>query len=129
MLSVVSPHEPATAKLLASNIRMQLVKRTRLYDNNGKTDTRDILLSSGEFQGITETTEGVTLLRGTIKAGSAGRESSWQIEGTIEVQVSARRYGSVLQRLRMSVVCHPGAASASQQCCKLSPEFYARRNH
>jgi hypothetical protein len=87
LLSIVCPNDPAIAKLLASNVRIHLVKRTTLYETNGKMNFRDILVSTGEMQGIVETTEGVTLLRGIIKAGLAGRERSWQVATVAEVQV------------------------------------------
>lgn len=90
MLSIVAPNSPAITKILVSCVRMQLVKRTRLYTANGRSNSRDILISSAEMLRIKENADGATLLRGVIKAGSAGRETSWTIEGSTEVQVSQR---------------------------------------
>ena len=68
---------------------MQLLKRTRLQGSAGRVSVRHVLIATGEVQQIKESSQGVTLLRGVIQAGQAGREGSWKVEGMVEVQVGA----------------------------------------
>ncbi|KAL0947343.1 hypothetical protein HGRIS_013461 [Hohenbuehelia grisea] len=94
-LSLVFPENPVLAQLLARNIRIVLLKRTRLWRRTEKKKEADIVvrdstIASAQMRYINEYSEGVTLLRGTIRAGAEGRESSWCVEGVAETQYILR---------------------------------------
>ncbi|KAF9456137.1 hypothetical protein BDZ94DRAFT_1327182 [Collybia nuda] len=81
-LSLVFPENPAVGKLLMRNTRVQLLRRLRITKGAlAETIQRDTVLSSSQVRHAKEYTEGVNILRGSIQAGSAGGESSWQIQG------------------------------------------------
>lgn len=89
MLSLACEDAPILATLLAPNIRIGLIKRTRLYRRGGRDiSTRDVSIAAAEVLQIEDWSERVALVRGEIQAGSAGEECSWRVDGIAEVQVS-----------------------------------------
>ncbi|KAG6832719.1 hypothetical protein H0H92_012291 [Tricholoma furcatifolium] len=88
-LSLVFPKDPVLASLMVPAIH--LLRRVNLRGiGGGALVQRDTPLSSADFQTSKEFTEGVKLLRGDIRAGTAGGEASWQIEDIIQVQYVLR---------------------------------------
>lgn len=78
-----------------------MIKRIRLWKNgDGKGDpiVRDIGLSTAHPTHVSEYMEGVTLFRGHVDAGSAGRETSWKVDGVAEVHVSLTQFDFCARR-------------------------------
>lgn len=71
------------------NIRIQLVRRLNIW-KKGSPDTiqRDTPVTTAALRYAREYEEGVTLLKGEIRAGEQGKEVSWTLDGAAEVQVS-----------------------------------------
>ncbi|KAF8919635.1 hypothetical protein CPB85DRAFT_1429719 [Mucidula mucida] len=99
-ISFVFPTDPALAKLLTRCIRVILLKRitfgTKKKGFSGaKGDDPDSLqhnewvLTSGTLKYQNEFAEGVRLLRGYIRAGGCGKETSWSVD-SIGVQYVLR---------------------------------------
>jgi hypothetical protein len=87
-LSLVFPKEPVLAEILTRHIRIVLLKRVQLR-RKGLRDvvSRDTTIATASMEDHNEYAEGVSLLRGEIQAGRAGRETSWRVDGVAEVQV------------------------------------------
>ncbi|TFK42767.1 hypothetical protein BDQ12DRAFT_719611 [Crucibulum laeve] len=86
-LSLVFPDDPVLAQLLARNMRIQLLKRILVWRKGGSEPVhRDTLAASATLRYGREYKEGVNLLRGDMRAGDMGRESSWRIEDVAELQ-------------------------------------------
>jgi hypothetical protein len=65
-----------------------LVKRTRIWINNGREiSLRDIAIASADIWQVNQPAEGMNILRGSLRAGTAGRDCSWQVDGVAEIQV------------------------------------------
>jgi hypothetical protein len=129
MLSVVAPDSPVIAKLTASNVRIQLLKRICLQGTASRVSLRHVLVATGEVQQIREYSHGVTLLRGVIQAGLAGRERSWQIKGVAEVQASnSSQYYQISKANPRLTVCRTGPASTAWQYRQPYTQFPARRS-
>lgn len=89
ILSLIFPDAPALPALLTPDIRIELIGRLRL-SRIGSTEvaTRERVIGTADIQSISEPTEGIAYLRGTIQAGKAGRGSSWKVFGMADIQVS-----------------------------------------
>ncbi|KAF9001943.1 hypothetical protein BDQ17DRAFT_1426228 [Cyathus striatus] len=90
-LSIVFPEQPAVAHLLTHNIRIQLLRRMVVW-RKGVLDgvQRDVLVSTASLRQAREYNEGITMLRGEIQAGDAGRECSWGLKDYAEVKYLLR---------------------------------------
>lgn len=88
-VTVIFADAPALVGLLTPLVHLKLLKRTRIWTNGRReTNVRNVTIASGEQLRINTSTEGVCVLKGVIRAGAAGRECSWQLDGVAEVQVS-----------------------------------------
>jgi hypothetical protein len=77
------------AQLLAPHIRVKLIKRTRIWVNAGREiSVREIQIMTADIWQGAPLAEGVNYLKGSIKAGGVGHESSWRVDGVSEVQVT-----------------------------------------
>lgn len=86
-MSLVFPDAPALPALLARNIHIELIKRTRLFSGL-ELGLRDISVGAADIRNISEPADGISYLSGVIQAGQAGREHSWMVHGFADVQVS-----------------------------------------
>jgi len=107
-LSLLFPDAPALAQLLASHIRVKLIKRTRIWINAGRDiSVRDLCIANADPLQVDRLIEGANLLNGSIYAGMAGRESSWNVDGVSQVQVG--RYFPILRCIcdwwHLSIFC------------------------
>lgn len=77
--------------MYSKNIRIVLLKRVQLW-RKGITEPiiRDTTLASAHLRYYNEYSEGITLLRGSVRAGAEGKESSWCVKGIAETQVSSQ---------------------------------------
>ncbi|GLB35143.1 hypothetical protein LshimejAT787_0207080 [Lyophyllum shimeji] len=92
-LSLVFPKDPVLASALVSKTQVHLLKRLIVRAKNGEElIQRDTFISSADLRTSKEFTEGVLLFRGTIQAGTAGGEASWQIEDIVQVQYVLRAF-------------------------------------
>lgn len=90
-LSLVFPKDPVLASLLVPNTQIHLLKRLIVRAKRSQElIQRDTCISSAELCTSKEFAEGVRLLRGNIRAGTAGGEASWRVEDIIEVQYVLR---------------------------------------
>lgn len=87
VLSLIFQDAPAIPALLIRNVRIELVKRMRLFGGL-ELALRDTTISTANIQDISEPEDGISHLGGTIQAGQAGREHSWTFHEMIDVQVS-----------------------------------------
>lgn len=79
---------PALAKLYASSVSIQLVKKRRIWVTGGRQiSIRETQLASAVPIGRIECNDGEGFLSFRLEAGAAGRESSWAVEGALEVSV------------------------------------------
>ncbi|KAF4578585.1 hypothetical protein EYR36_000392 [Pleurotus pulmonarius] len=90
-LSLVFPSDPFLASMYSKNIRIVLLKRVQLW-RKGITEPiiRDTTLASAHLRYYNEYSEGITLLRGSVRAGAEGKESSWCVKGIAETQYILR---------------------------------------
>lgn len=97
-LSVVSPQAPAVTKLLMPSIRIQLVKRTRLWINNGKMGSKhDAAIGNADVLNVDESHEGVSTLVCELRSALSSTIASWSITDVAEQQVRSVSYtGSLL---------------------------------
>lgn len=95
IMSLIFPESPALPMLLKESIRIDLYKRMQLLRLKATdVSTRDILLSTAKMGEVNKAVSGVVHLKGTIKAGKSGQESSWMIEDMVHVQVSGNIYSA-----------------------------------
>jgi len=91
MISLSFPHAPALPALLTPNIRIELIKRTRISRFGGlETAMQEISVGCADIRNIKEVAAGVTHLSGVIQAGRPGRENSWKIYAMADVQYIVR---------------------------------------
>ena len=91
---------PALAKLYVTSVSMQLVKRRKIWVSAGRQiSVRETLLSTAVSSGRIECGQGEEYLTFSLEAGAAGRESSWSVDGAVDVSVSASSTNSTLQTL------------------------------
>jgi hypothetical protein len=102
-LSLIFPDAPALPALLTPDIRIELIGRLRL-SRIGSTEvaTRERVIGTADIQSISEPTEGIAYLRGTIQAGKAGRGSSWKVFGMADIQFVIR---TIIQPPK-TISCH-----------------------
>ena len=87
-LSVVSRNAPALTKILAPMIRIQLVKRTKFWINNGRQSTKnDSTLCSADILGIDESREGVCVINCELPLNRFPLQQSWAVENVSLIQV------------------------------------------
>lgn len=92
-LSLVFPDDPVIPHLLTRNMRIQVLKRLIVWKKTSsgvQAVQRDSFVSSATLRYGREYTEGVTLLKGEIKAGEPGKEVSWKLDAVAEVQYVLR---------------------------------------
>lgn len=91
VLSLSFPDEPAVPSILVRDVRIELIKRTRLSRLGGlEVAMREVSVGRADIQNIKESGDGVTHLSGVILAGKDGREYSWKIYTLADVQVSLK---------------------------------------
>lgn len=91
ILSMKFPQAPTAPALLTPNIRIELIKRTRISRLGGvEVAIRETAVGTAEIRNIMEPAEGITHLSGVLQGGRAGRESSWHVHGMADVQVSTK---------------------------------------
>lgn len=108
-LSVVSPQAPAMTKLLIPSIRVQLVKRTRLWMKNGKLgNANDYLIGNADKLNVNESHEGVASLVCELRslAGLSSRVASWSVADIAEQQVRSKFFLSLLKGFTKFTNCH-----------------------
>ncbi|PBK77657.1 hypothetical protein ARMSODRAFT_946504 [Armillaria solidipes] len=89
-VSLLFTKEPYFAKLLTRCIRVVLLKRISFgpkkktfnsnSEENDNSNHSEWVLTSGQLKYQNEFAEGVRLLRGYVKAGATGKESSWLVD-------------------------------------------------
>jgi hypothetical protein len=90
-VTIIFTDAPALVRLLAPRSHLKLLKRTRIwYNGRREIRVRNVRIASGEQLRIDTSTEGVCVVKGVIRAGTTGRECSWQLYGVAEVQVSTK---------------------------------------
>ncbi|KAJ3572804.1 hypothetical protein NP233_g2840 [Leucocoprinus birnbaumii] len=90
-LSLVFPEDPALASLLTKNIRIHLLRRLNVWKKGAaEVIQRDSVLTSATLRYGREYQEGITFLRGEIRAGDQGKEVSWSLDAVAEVQYVLR---------------------------------------
>ncbi|KXN90483.1 hypothetical protein AN958_04155 [Leucoagaricus sp. SymC.cos] len=90
-LSLVFPDDPVLAALLTRNIRIQLLRRLNVWKKgSGDLIQREELVALATLRYGREYKEGITLLRGEIKAGDQGKEVSWSLDAVAEIQYVLR---------------------------------------
>ncbi|KAJ8456431.1 hypothetical protein ONZ45_g18723 [Pleurotus djamor] len=90
-LSFVFPDDPFLATVYTKNIRIILVKRVQLWRKGvPEPIIRDTTLASAHLRFINEYSEGITLLRGSVRAGAEGKECSWCVKGVAETHYILR---------------------------------------
>lgn len=83
------PSSPAVTKLYTSDITVQLLKRRKLIVGaTNMVNIHDTVLSTGRFDRKNDCSRSQSCLLWKIEAGASGRETSWSIDGVIEVLVS-----------------------------------------
>jgi hypothetical protein len=88
LLSVFVPHSPALAKLLVSDMQVKLLKRSSFASKTGRDACiEDVQVGLAVLREAPQSSEGVSIYQGKVKAGEAGKEYSWGIKGIAEVQV------------------------------------------
>lgn len=89
ILSLKFPQAPTVPGLLTPNIRIEVIKRTRISRLGGvEVAVRETSLGTADIRNIKEEAEGICHLSGVVRAGQPGRESSWAVNGMADVQVS-----------------------------------------
>jgi hypothetical protein len=85
---VFVPDSPALAKLMVSNMQVKLLKRSSFASKTGRDACiEDEEVALAELREVPQSSEGVSIFRGKVRAGEAGREYSWGIKSIAEVQV------------------------------------------
>ncbi|CDO70747.1 hypothetical protein BN946_scf184798.g62 [Trametes cinnabarina] len=88
-LKIESPGSPALAKMLSYNVHLSLVKRQKTWISLGhQVSVREHTLSRAGVYLADDTREGLAYLRLELKAGEAGRECSWRVDGAVAIEVS-----------------------------------------
>ncbi|KAI0094048.1 hypothetical protein BDY19DRAFT_902718 [Irpex rosettiformis] len=86
-VNISCPSSPALAKLYASDVTIQLVKKRRIWFSQGRlTTARQMVLSAGISTGGHECIAGTAFQLFRLKAGSPGREVNISVKGTLEVE-------------------------------------------
>lgn len=88
-IGISCPSSPALAKLYATSITIQLVKKRKIWICRGRQiSVRETHISTAIPSGRTECNRGEAYLSFRLEAGAAGRESTWAVDGALEVSVS-----------------------------------------
>ncbi len=88
-LSLVSPQAPAVTKLLGASVCIQLVKRTRLWVNNGKMGSKhDSRIGNADIHRVDDSHEGVTTVFCDLRSALCSTVASWRVTDVAEQQVS-----------------------------------------
>ncbi len=88
-LIINCPMSPVLTKLYASGASIQLVRRRKLWVDSGRQlNIREVTLSTANLSQRVDSHSGESYLSGRLQTGLSGRESSWFVEGNVEVIVS-----------------------------------------
>lgn len=110
-LSFAFPSASAMPALLIPNIRIELIKRTRLSRLGGlEIAQREAVVGRADIENIKEEGSGygVTHLSGSIPAGREGRESSWKVYTMADVQYIVRIVVSPPRSMQANVASWKG---------------------
>lgn len=78
-------HNPALSRILAPNVSVVLVKRTKIWLNAGRQiSVRERPISSVDEFCMRDLEEGSRFMMMNLPLGQAGCESSWKVEGSVE---------------------------------------------
>ncbi|OCH95576.1 hypothetical protein OBBRIDRAFT_720289 [Obba rivulosa] len=89
--SIVCPHLPAFANLLVKNLSLCLVKRKKLYTDDGtRISVREQSISQADILLVGDSQEGFMRLKATLQAGASGKESSFKVDKMVAVEYFIR---------------------------------------
>ncbi|EMD38565.1 hypothetical protein CERSUDRAFT_82841 [Gelatoporia subvermispora B] len=90
-LTIRAPHLPAFANLLVQNLSLYLVKRKKLYVDNGRRiSVREQSLSHAEVLLVGDSQEGHVKIKAQVQTGEAGKEMSFRVDGAVAVEYCIR---------------------------------------
>ncbi|KII92281.1 hypothetical protein PLICRDRAFT_50698 [Plicaturopsis crispa FD-325 SS-3] len=93
LICLIAPGDAILARLLRPAIRVTLLKRTRVWfpGDGSFSRMRDVPIASVNAWTAYESAGGAAArIKCKLKAGSAGQENSWGVEGNIDVQYFVR---------------------------------------
>jgi hypothetical protein len=82
-----------------------LLRRLNVWKKgSGEVLSYDTVLTSAKLKYAREYKEGITLLKGEIKAGDQGKEASWSLDSVAEVQVGFKSRSSSFASRVLTIV-------------------------
>lgn len=89
-LHISCPQSPAIPKLLSANIGVFLIKRKKVWINEGRhISVREMVVEKVKELRVNSMIEGVIYLTVDLQAGEHGAECSWGVPGYMTVEVGS----------------------------------------